>query len=575
VRRRDNEWLAVTASDRLETLADAIRRVGWPSALPEFLAAFPAERAERFRWSLARRHTAWQGFLPEGRRDHVAVIDFGLGTTVLALARSFARVDALYVDPALRDIAEARARFAGVRNIEFRVVTELPSAPIPKASCDAVCACELPAEYFTAELTGAMGEWVAPGGGMFLSTLRPRFTDAWTYLRAHARLRTLFDERRYFRYMGHPTRASEIAPMRMLAGAFRQRAASILAPIHAPALAIVGADRTAAQATFEAVKAQVESRLGSGALTVLRYRFSHPAGFTFEVRDSAGQRLFIRMPLDQFADMRTARNFCHLHALRSLERSTGTFFPTPMDSGTVAGQPYYVESAVSGRPFTGQDGEGPEQNAGALPVALEWIGAFHERTAVRRVIDAEEFERLVALPTRTAAEHLAPPDARQLHESLLPVLRARLVGRTLPLVFAHGDYTFDNLLFDESQLRVQAVFDWDLGDEAGLPLLDPLYCILTARRSAEGASTLTATARILAELLRGKFTAREIESLDAYRRRFDLSECDITTFTLLMWIHHLGVRMREPERHCVAREDWRPVLDTFPHLLSGAKSGLV
>jgi aminoglycoside phosphotransferase (APT) family kinase protein len=556
----------------VELLAAAIHEEGWPAALPSVVAALSAEYAESVRWSLARRHTSWQGLLPSERRERVTVIDFGLGTPILALARSFTRVDAVYTDSARRDIAQARARLAQARNVEFHFVRDLASAPIDSHACDAVCVCELPAECFTVELVAAMRKWIAPGGGMFVSMLRPRASDAWTYVRAHVRIRALFPMRRYFRYMGHPTRASEIAPMRMFAGSLRQRVASMLAPVYSSALAVVGTDGAASPPTFDAILDHVSERLGLRAIEVLRYCFSHPAGFTLEVRDRNGIGLFIRMPLDESADVRIGRNFAHLHELAQVRMGVGTTFPLPIDSGIVVGQRYYVESAVTGRPLTRDNVADPERQVACLHAALDWIGTFHERTAILRTFGSDDWDRLIGEPTRVAGEHLLAKDASTILDRLLWFLRTRLSGRALPFVFAHGDYTFDNLVFDESLGRVRGVFDWDLGDQMGLPLVDALYCILTARRAANGASTVNATATILAELLQGKFTENESAYLDEYRSRIELTPDDILTFTILMWVHHLGVRMRDGERFCIAREDWRPVLEALDQLLPGVES---
>lgn len=112
-------------------------------------------------------------------------------------------------------------------------------------------------------------------------------------------------------------------------------------------------------------------------------------------------------------------------------------------------------------------------------------------------------------------------------------------GRPRAIVWSHGDFKLENLVFDRRTRAVQAVIDWELASEAGLPMVDLLYLI------GYREITLGNSDDILDVLSRGRpgdWSPLAARYVRRYMARFQMTERQAWESLTVMFLHHVGLR---------------------------------
>jgi len=199
-----------------------------------------------------------------------------------------------------------------------------------------------------------------------------------------------------------------------------------------------------------------------------------------------------------------------------------------------------------------------------MAAALDWITRLHQATAREVVMDRAEMSRLVEEPMTSAFDYLSDNVTSAALTHIGRFITDALAGTRLNLVLAHGDFTPENVLLVRESAQLRGVFDWDLAEEHGLPLLDPLYYILTSERALHGSSTVASTAHILVgKLFRGAFSPTEDAAIKKYCEAVKVPAHAFRPLVLMVWLSHLGKRMHTPERYRFARRDWYPLVEAI------------
>jgi SAM-dependent methyltransferase len=120
----------------------------------------------------------------------------------------------------------------------------------------------------------------------------------------------------------------------------------------------------------------------------------------------------------------------------------------------------------------------------SLQRAFWTLRDFNRSSLRQRVLTPQELDALVAQPAATAAVRY--PRAAQAAARLAEELRRALRATPVPVVWQHGDYKLENLVFDNERREVRAIIDWELSAPAGLALVDLLY-LLTYAEITRGA----------------------------------------------------------------------------------------
>ena len=178
-----------------------------------------------------------------------------------------------------------------------------------------------------------------------------------------------------------------------------------------------------------------------------------------------------------------------------LDASVRALVPRPLGSFVEHGRRAFIEEYREGDP--------------AWMLGLS--GRPERRVRVQAFDILQRLQRATARPTRLddpAVERLLDPsfdavrsrfDSFSGAHDLLKEMQGRLVagfaGRTIPLVWAHGDYGLGNLLTDPRG-NITALIDWDTFNEADLPGVDWCHFMLSRDRTA-GLGVMASTRGII------------------------------------------------------------------------------
>lgn len=129
-------------------------------------------------------------------------------------------------------------------------------------------------------------------------------------------------------------------------------------------------------------------------------------------------------------------------------------------------------------------------------------------------------------------------------------LRLALLGRTMPLVWMHGDYKIENIGIDQASRQVVSIIDWELAAPEGLPLIDLKY-LLVYNRMIRGREAFDAVYGDVAE--GSAWRALEAQLLDRYVKLLGLDTELRQILRVLFIVHTLGARlqydMTDPQEH--------------------------
>jgi aminoglycoside phosphotransferase (APT) family kinase protein len=208
--------------------------------------------------------------------------------------------------------------------------------------------------------------------------------------------------------------------------------------------------------------------------------------------------------------------------------------PRVLDTGTIEGMHYLIEKHVRGETLE-QAVIRPASRDAALGAAAAAIHRLHGATASETTIDRAILDRLVLDPVREVAQ--LAERARVRHTSLAALARlsdelcSALEGQTLALSWVHGDFAPGNILADADG-RITGVLDWEFAHPQGLPALDVVFFLLTARVYARRQEL----GRVIRDLIAPNpvWSPAEAELIAATGG----ASIGVERLVLLSWLHH-------------------------------------
>ena len=254
------------------------------------------------------------------------------------------------------------------------------------------------------------------------------------------------------------------------------------------------------------------------------------------------------------------RRRIELAALEEL-RSTGAspsliqLLPRIASERCLCGRPIFVFEAIEGATV-----DLPVPDLDALTArAFELLMKFSQESRRECRIGEPEWTQLAEAAFDGATRRY--PTARTAIDRARTALRAGLLGKTVPLVWQHGDYKLENLIFDARARSVRAVIDFELALHPGLPMGDLLY-LLCYRRLTIGAArdVLEVIEQVL---LPQRWQASEREMLLQYDAEFRLTPALIDACVLAFVIHHVGVRFTYSPADATALQRMTFALETL------------
>jgi aminoglycoside phosphotransferase len=169
--------------------------------------------------------------------------------------------------------------------------------------------------------------------------------------------------------------------------------------------------------------------------------------------------------------------------------------------------------------------------------ALDFLTRFHQRTATRVTIGSDKVASL-AWALVDAAKGRNEPIADDLETWKAP-LRRCLEGLTLPLVWMHGDYKIENVMYDPDTRQITGVIDWEHAIIPGLPLLDAMF-LMVFNRIARGSHHIEAIDALFA---RDQIDDRERARLARYCDALQIPARSVRALNALFLAHHIGHRI--------------------------------
>jgi aminoglycoside phosphotransferase (APT) family kinase protein len=242
-----------------------------------------------------------------------------------------------------------------------------------------------------------------------------------------------------------------------------------------------------------------------------------------------------------------------------------SLLPLPLAAGRLGHRGYAVERAMAGRPAV-RTLRHPPLVPRVLDLGAAAISMLHRATAVSSAVGDPLLERWVDAPLRLL-EEVAPTlgsgGPGPAVDRLADTLRGALAGRPCVTAWTHGDYWLGNLLLAPRGDRVTGIVDWGAASADGLPVVDLLHLLLTARMRVERVSLGSV---VTAALRGGVREPAERELLASAAWSWPEGAPDETALVLLAWLGHVSsVMIKRP----AYRSDRRWLEDNVGTVLRG------
>lgn len=231
--------------------------------------------------------------------------------------------------------------------------------------------------------------------------------------------------------------------------------------------------------------------------------------------------------------------------------------PRVLLTGEVLGRFYSIETCLPGRAATGFLGSPPtaEEITGHAAIFLM---AFHRASRRDSVMDLSRWHETVS-PAVEQVEPLAGSGGLSAeYAAVTSEVQARLLGRAVPVVFAHGNFWAGNLLWEPDR-GLTGVVDWDGAAESGLPLVDLLYFLVRADSLGRRVSLGEAVVEWMKE---GTRPALENRWVEPYCRAVSVPADLLGPLFYICWLQQVHLHTRYGSR-AVANPVWlrKNVLD--------------
>lgn len=249
-------------------------------------------------------------------------------------------------------------------------------------------------------------------------------------------------------------------------------------------------------------------------------------------------KAIINIAMNPYANERLSENariLDSLHNNPALPEALRERIPRNYLSGELRGEHYHIEALRPGVP--GESiAAGREALHKMLRSAFDHLLMLHGAAISRRVVDDRLLEQQFLQPLREVAVFFGTADQQPAFTRLEARLGEMLLGKTIPLVWRHGDYSLKNILFDPERHTLSGIIDWDLSQKNSLPLLDLLQ-LLVRRQMVEERKSFSHT--LFNYVFPFQFSGFEADLVREYRREIGLEEALVAPLSVSYWISRI------------------------------------
>jgi hypothetical protein len=248
-------------------------------------------------------------------------------------------------------------------------------------------------------------------------------------------------------------------------------------------------------------------------------------------RDDGGYVVVIST--DEIVTRRREQEAQVLAALATLPPAMAQRVPLLADRFHVDGHECFVLSRLPGLTL-----EADVPQLGPVTAsAVEFLVGLSLHAATPLPLDGPLFDEVFGGIFSAAAQGVPAlqADFAQLRQCLAP----RLLGRTLPIGWCHGDFKVENVTYDPATLAVAGVLDWEHASPRGLSYIDLLYLLLYNRviRHADWMDAFRALA------LERRLTPEEARLEQRFLSGTGTAADLVPALAAMFLVHHVGVRL--------------------------------
>lgn len=248
-------------------------------------------------------------------------------------------------------------------------------------------------------------------------------------------------------------------------------------------------------------------------------------------RDEGGYVVVIST--DEIVTRRREQEAQMLAALTTLPPAMALRVPRLVDRFHVDGHECFVLSRLPGLTL---EADVPH----LVPVtasAVEFLVGLSLHAATPLSLDGPLFDEVFGSIFSDAAQSVPGLQAElaQLRQCLAP----RLLGRTLPIGWSHGDFKVENVTYDPASLCVAGVLDWEHARPRGLSYIDLLYLLLYNRviRQADWMEAFHAL------VIEHRLTPEEAQLEQRFLSGTGTAADLVPALGAMFLVHHVGVRL--------------------------------
>jgi ubiquinone/menaquinone biosynthesis C-methylase UbiE/aminoglycoside phosphotransferase (APT) family kinase protein len=340
------------------------------------------------------------------------------------------------------------------------------------------------------------------------------------------------------------TRLAELIPFKSCGDLWKQRKQHGRDRIRrsetfVPAFGIIaskGAPRI--PSVIERIASEIESQLQSGTGTAEFHRFWVTSKAKGIVAGQIGDyEVVVKLPFNDSATAAAERNYQFLQKagqMAGLQRVT----PRPVAKGEVQGVRYYAETYVRGRLL--QTVLNRHNDAVYLQAISGILQAFNPELQERspKALTGEFYRQQVLTPLEKVDDNI---DEQALVEEIRAYFGKHLEGLSVRSGLVHGDVSDSNIFVGGAD--VTGVVDWEDIDPMGIPALDAINFVHSARRRLNsGAPTAEAVAQLATW---DRLNIEEQAFLENSYRRCGVDRSRHPAFVCLYWLRHVADQLEE------------------------------
>lgn len=245
--------------------------------------------------------------------------------------------------------------------------------------------------------------------------------------------------------------------------------------------------------------------------------------------------VILRFPNDSLSRVRCRMGKRALNALRQTVISD--VVPKFICMKNNGGKECFCESRIEGVSYVKAGKKGSD----LIEKAAAFLAKFHCETAELTLIDENNFKFLFGRDFKRLSKFL-PYDYKTKLSRLENYFRKMIIGKKIMIVFSHGDYKIENIMFDPNTKEINGIIDWDLSRRKGLPLLDLLYllgyedCIKVDKSIIQ---------LVVSKYIKTGFNIFQKKIIKGYLKNINMEDCDLSLFLVMFWLFHVTHRFRQ------------------------------